>query len=132
MTDTSTMTEQERQRFYLTDPESYNVQPGDTVYTAHQGANGTFLKLYIVRCDEERGPRIVNITWQAAHAMGIKPRDRRGEWTIHNPVYGMDRGFDIVYRLSASLFRDMSPRTVWADSPYNSNDPGYLLRHQWL
>lgn len=135
MIDTDTMTQQERQRYYLTDTESYHLQPGDTVYVAHQDSNGTFLKLYIARLDHHGTPVIHNITWAAAHAMGIKPRDRRGEWVIHNPVVGMDRGFDLVYSLSHVLFKDrdnIRDQNRETGGHHDSNDPGYLLSHRWL
>lgn len=119
---------------HLTSEDGYALQPGDTIYTAHQGANGTFLKLYVIRNHSTTNePYIANITWYAAHALGMKPRNRNGEWVIHNPVYGMDRGFDLVYGLASILFRDMTEEERREASPYaGSTDAGYLLNHKWL
>lgn len=133
-----TKSQQQESQHYLTDPESYGIKPGDTIYTSHHNPE-TYLKLFVVktRADKPAGPdnppRIVNITWYAARALGISPKDKHGEWYLRNPVYGMDRGFDVVYRLSATLFRDMPEEERAKHSPFQgSTDAGYLLEHRWL
>ena len=105
----------------LISEDGYNLKPGDTVYTSHHGSNGTMLKVYVVNETRHNGPQIFNITWHVARALGMNPRDKNGEWFLHNPVYGMDRGFDVVYRLGRVLFSGQTDR-----------DAGYALHHRWL
>lgn len=100
---------------YLTDNESYHLQPGETVYTSHH-APATYLRLFAIRQNSATGEYYpANITHLAARALGIAPKDKGGEWYLQNTVVGMDRGFDVVYRLSYKLFGD-----------------GYALNHRWL
>lgn len=69
--------------------------------------------------------QISNITWHAAKVMGVPVVQRDGHNAIRVTGAGMDMGFHIVYRLSRALYRDdTDPRQV--------DDPGYMLRAEWL
>lgn len=113
----------------LTDPESYNIQPGETVYTFSTNSAGTMFRLFVIREHRTTGkPYPADITWYAARALKQQPRDHNGQWCIHETVYGMSRSFNIVYNLSYVLFRDLDPDHIREVSPnHGSADPGYLL-----
>lgn len=99
-------------------PDGHGIEPGDTIYCSHH-APSTYLKLFVIKpvnnapgglslrykgIKEQHVP--VNITLLVAQALELTPKDKNGSWYIHNPVVGMDRGFDIVRRLSRRLFND--------------------------
>lgn len=118
-----TKTEQQEAIDHLTSADGYNIKPGDTIYTNTRNDSGTQLKLFVVKPNNQGEYVPFDITWYAARAIGTKPYDRKGsEWVIRNPVYGMDRGFDLVYRLARSLFPGDDTQT----------NSGYALNHRWL
>ena len=116
---TISKTEREKNREYLTSPDSYNIQPGEKVYTIlkHVSQSGMYrvVDLYVIHDN-----RPIRITYSACAATGMK-YDRRHEGMGVGGC-GTDVGFEAVYNLSIALF---------CNGTYD-HDAAYSLKQEWL
>ena len=60
-----------------------------------------------------------NLTYYAGQILGLKVKNCDGYNAINNTGGGMDLGFNLVYNLSAVIYKDL-------------NRGGYHLNHRWL
>ena len=134
------------------------LKPGDTVYTKliHVSKSGMMrvIDCYVIRDNEP-----LRISWSAAKASGFAYNKKHEGVQVDG--CGMDEGFNLVYNLSAVLFRD-GFKCLGRDCPscdhsndYHDNPPragetnsawirrmhrstrlhksgGYALRQRWL
>lgn len=116
------------------------VKPGDTVRTIlrHVSASGMTRWISVVIDGED-------YSWLVARAMGTRANQGRHEG-IKREGCGMDMGFDLVYSLSRTLYRD-GYACIGEGCPANDHsngdrdytpghvvhaDGGYALNQRWL
>lgn len=119
------------------------LKPGDTVNTSlnHVSRSGMSRRITLLIAKDSE---VINISWHAARAMGEPIKNRAG-WVqdvgIEVGGCGMDLGFEIVYRLSSSLYPDgfdcvgnrcpSNDHCNRVDAKHHDAG-GYALRHRWL
>lgn len=123
------------------------LKPGATVYTNLRKVSASGMTRHISVHIATEGA-IEDITWLVGRAIGEKRDLDTGGLKISG--CGMDMGFQIVYSLSAVLYREgfecigdgegYATRCPSNDhsngdrdfTPHHHNDGGYALRHRWL
>jgi len=96
---------------------------GDTkpvIYTInrHTSASGMSRDISLIYASSAG---LTKITYSAALALGWPLSEKSGNRAIRVGGAGMDMGFHTVYTLSRVLFRGSV-----------ENDPGYILKQEWL
>jgi len=97
---------------------THYLTEGSRVYTIlrHVSASGMSRDISLVVA---HGNDITDVTYYAAQALGDKLVERNGNRAIRQNGCGMDMGFNLVYNLSAVLFR-------------GAERAGYVLKQAWL
>lgn len=100
------------------------VKPGDTIYTAvrHVSQSGMtrHISLFIPIKARDGNLGIRNISHLAARVLGW-PMNKNGD-AVKVGGCGMDMGFNTVYELSATLYKDEPDR----------GKAGYILHQSWI
>jgi len=100
------------------------LSPGDTLKTVLKqvSRSGMYRHIAVIWKDE-------NISYLVARAT----EDRLCEdGSIGVSGCGMDMGFDIVYRLGATLWPNGTPTPHGVRNGESDSDGGYALKQQWL
>ena len=125
------------------------LKPGDTVYTvlrnvSRSGMQRTIgvLGIEMASRGDYAEPQIRDYSRDVAIALNLRDADRRNG--VVTGGYGMDMGFEIVYRLATALFRD-NYVCIGEGCPSNDHsngdrnytehqhtDAGYALKQRWL
>ena len=97
---------------------THYVKPGTKVYTImrHVSSSGMSRNISLVIAN---GEEVIDITYYAAHALGDKLIESKGNRAIRVNGCGMDMGFHLVYNLSSVLFT-------------GQDRAGYVLKQGWL
>lgn len=107
------------------------IKPGDTVYTVlrHKSASGMrrFLDVFVIKYGEP-----LRITCGVGIAADYSYNRKHEALTVDG--CGMDVGFGLVYKLSATMWPggDGSYKTGRNGMSGPETDGGYLLKHRWL
>lgn len=118
-----------------------HIKPGDTIYTVlkHCSKSGTYRVIDVYSMENNEPLR-----WSFSVSKAISARYDRKHEGVGVSGCGMDMGFDIVYNLSWSLFRDgftcLGEKCLSNDhsngdrdrTPHHHKEGGYCLSHRWM
>ena len=105
------------------------VKPTDTVYTIlrHVSTSGMSRSISLIVMD---GKQPYDISYLAAKVLGDKIDQKHGGIKVGG--CGMDMGFDLVYRLGATLWPNGTALPHGNRNGKPDSDGGYALAHRWL